>query len=86
MPDVNDRPQCPPECIGEALGTCRVDRPGVKGHESLFPARSLTELRAIRWLRSEFWALVRWLREVGDEVAFTMDASWRLLRPEFGNA
>lgn len=87
MPDVYERPQCPPGCRGETLGTCRVDRASRdKGHESLFPARSLLELRVIRLMRMQFWSVVKFFRTTAEDIAFSMDASWRMIRPEFGTA
>lgn len=64
-----------------------MDHAGGKktGHESLFPARTVSELSMLRRMKLEFWAIVRRLREMSFSVtAFTMDASWRMLRPEFG--
>ncbi len=89
MPDVYERPHCPPGCPGVLLGTCRIDRleKGTHGHESLFPSRSVGELHTVRRIRAEFWAIVRKLRDMcADIAAFTMDASWNLLHPEFGQA
>jgi hypothetical protein len=90
MPDVYDRPECPPGCRGVLIGTCRiehVDRGRKTGHETLFPARSVTELHALRRMKMEFWSIVRGLRDMcSDVVAFTQNASWRMLRPEFGQA
>lgn len=94
MPDVYDRPQCPLGCRGVLIGTCRIDGATITGrltgnwkagHESLFPARSITDLVAVQWMRKEFLSIVRRLREVSVSVtAFTVDASWRMIRPEFG--
>lgn len=89
MPDVNDRPQCPPGCGGFLLGTCRKDHmTGEKHHESLIPAQQVWELHVFRQVRREFWRMVARLRELfaDDITAFTVDASWRLVRPEFGTA
>lgn len=89
MPDVFDRPQCPPGCRGVLIGTCRMDHANgeKKGHETLFPACSLNELSMLRRMKLEFWSIIRRLRDMSFSVtAFTMDASWRLLRPEFGQA
>lgn len=85
MPDVYDRPQCPPGCGGSY---CRVDSAtGGRGHESLFPARTVTELHLLRRMKIIFWEMVRMLRSGHDcFAAFTLDASWRLLRPEYGQA
>lgn len=86
MPDVNERPQCPPGCGGSHIGTCRMDRvAGTAGHESLFPAASIRELISMRKWRTLFWDIVASLREASADIAFSMDASFRLIRPSFGS-
>lgn len=88
MPDVNERPNCPPGCWGFETGTCNIDHAtGKMGHETLFPARSIIELFSLRRMRVEFWRIVRRFRDMfADELAFSVDTSWRLIRPEFGTA
>lgn len=82
MPDVYDRPQCPPGCGGCELGTCRVDSArGTMGHESLFPAQSRFELHSLSKMRIVFWEMVRILREAREYTAlFSLNASLMLVR------